>query len=112
MHAKAIEQAREEERKDMDTNMIEVNITDPDGNDVRIKAGSVGAPAVTPVRIVMDQKNTRAFKKIDGLAYSATCLAPEAPALQGTILNERSQKLRVDNIGIILKGKVIIDLND
>ncbi len=112
MHAKAIEQAGEEQWKDMDTNMIEVNITDPDGNDVRIKAGSVGAPAVTPVRIVMDQKNTRAFKKIDGLAYSATCLAPEAPALQGTILNERSQKLRVDNIGIILKGKVIIDLND
>ena len=95
----------------MSENLIKVDVTDDKGNDIRIKAGSMQQPVVTPVKIVMTQKSSQAFQRIDGLAYSATAIASEDADKQGVSLNEE-HKLKIDNIGITLHGKVILDLNE
>lgn len=113
LHANAIELVGDSNWKDMDKNLVNVKITDMDDNeDFRIKAGTENSATVTRVKIILTQKDKAGFKKIDGIAYSASALASDDNDKQGIVLNNKSQRLQVCNIAIALHGRVIVDLND
>lgn len=113
MHAHAIELTGTDSWKDMDDNLVEVKITDMnDDENFKIKAGTESNVTVTRIKITLIQKSQEAFKHIDGIRYSASALASEDSDKQGIILNNKSQKLQVNNIAITLHGRIIVDLND
>ena len=101
--AKAIELVGNEAWTDLSTDLIDVIVTDFEGNDLKIKANSSSR-----MKIRLVQKRQEGFKRIDGIAFVASALGNDnSPAL-----NSRTQKVKVDRIGISLKGKVIVDLDD
>lgn len=102
-HAKAIELVGEEQWNNLSENLVDVIVTDIDGNDLRIAANGT-----TQIKIRLVQKNQEGFKRIDGIAFSASAFGNDG----GETLNSRTQTLKVDNIGVSLRGKVIIDLED
>ena len=113
MHANAIELTGNDQWKDMDKNLVSVTITDlNDNEDFRIKAGTESSAETTRVKITLKQNSKQGFKQIDGITYSASCLAPEDAEKQGIKLNNKSQQLKVDNIAVTLRGRVVFDLND
>lgn len=113
MHASAIELVGDNTWKEMDKNLFEVLITDVNDNaDFRIKAGTEKTKETTRIKITLKQKSKEGFKRIDGITYSASCLTPEDSDKQAIVLNNKSQQLKVDNIAITIRGKIVFDLND
>jgi hypothetical protein len=113
LHAKAIELDESGTGwKDLDENLISVAVTDNTGNDVRIKAGTAENQVMTPIKIEISQKSKEGFARIDGIAYSATAIASDEDSMQGIALSQAKHRLRIDNIGVILHGKIIFDFND
>ena len=113
MHASAIELVGDNTWKEMDKNLFEVLITDVNDNaDFRIKAGTEKTKETTRIKITLKQKSKEGFKRIDGITYSASCLTPEDSDKQTIVLNNKSQQLKVDNIAITIRGKIVFDLND
>ena len=113
MHASAIELVGDNTWKEMDKNLFEVLITDVNDNaDFRIKAGTEKAKETTRIKITLKQKSKEGFKRIDGITYSASCLTPEDRDKRAIVLNNKSQQLKVDNIAITIRGKIVFDLND
>lgn len=113
MHAHALELQGPDRWGEIDKNQIEVRITDAnDQEDFLIKAGEVSNPVPTPIKITMTQRGKAAFKRIDGICYNATAMGSADLDKQGIILNSMTQKLQVLNIGVTLRGKIIVDMND
>lgn len=90
---------------DLSESLIKVDVTDNDGNDVIIKSGET-----TSIKITLKQTSKETFKILDGLRFAATAFVGDGSAMEGVNLNQ-SQTLKLNNIGIRLKGKIILDLN-
>lgn len=90
---------------ELDDKIIKVDVTDANGNEVIIKSHET-----TRIKITLKQSSTDAFKVIDGLRFVATAFVGEGSAMEGVTLNQ-GQTLKIDNIGIRLKGRVVFDLN-
>ena len=102
----AIELAGTDTWKTMGNDQIGIDINGT------IKAGSVSNPVTSKITIKLSQTNRSAFSRIDGITFRARANTPSESQFQGLTLNERTQKLRLENIGITLHGKVIKNLDD
>lgn len=102
-HANAIELVGAEQWTNLSTGLVDVIVTDMNDQPLRIKAN-----ATTQIKIRLVQKSQEGFKRIDGIAFSASAMGNDG----SETLNSRTQNLKVDNIGVSLRGKVIIDLDD
>lgn len=91
--------------QNLSESQIKVDVTDMDGKDVTIKSGGN-----TRIKITMTQASAEAFKALDGLRFAATAFVEDGSAMEGVNLNQ-NQTLKIDNINIYLKGRVILDLN-
>ena len=89
-------------------NLIDIQVSNENGSTpCRIPAGS----EAKRIKIVMTQKDDKSFcELIDGISMRASAKTTEG--FSNMPLNMSSQKLKVQNIGITLKGHVIVDLDD
>lgn len=65
-------------------------------------------PQTSTIDIVITQKSQDAFKQLDGIIYRAEAVSN----VDGITLNKQTQTLKIDNISVSLKGKVIKDLDE
>ena len=93
-------------------NLIDIQVSNENGSTpCRIPAGSEANPGTQRIKIVMTQKDDKSFcELIDGISMRASAKTTEG--FSNMPLNMSSQKLKVQNIGITLKGHVIVDLDD
>lgn len=93
-------------------NLIDIQVSKENGSTpCRIPAGSEANPGTQRIKIVMTQKDDKSFcELIDGISMRASAKTTEG--FSNMPLNMSSQKLKVQNIGITLKGHVIVDLDD
>lgn len=105
-------EAIDEKGNRLDNRLIDVNVTNADGSECNIAAGTDSAPGLTSIKIVLKQNDSSAFSIIDGIAFLAKAITPSDGRFDGVPLNNQKQTLKIDNIGIILKGRVIVDLDD
>lgn len=95
----------------------EVYAIDRNGNDIPdvtatiegvIDAGSIAAPATTPIKITL-QSSAANLGKLNGIRLVFDAVS--APEHVGTALN-KAQSLRFENIKVQIIGGIIVDLND
>ena len=65
-------------------------------------------PQTSKIEIVVTQRSQDAFKQLDGIIYRAEAVSN----VDGITLNKQTQTLKIDNISVSLKGKVIKDLDE
>ena len=94
----------------MDESMFKVEISTPNnGKGNIIEAGTADSPKTTKILIKIISQKQEALSLLDGIAYHATAATPAS--LQGKALNKSTQKLKIENIAPVLKGRIIVDLD-
>lgn len=96
----------------MDEAMFKVEVSTPDnGKGNIIEAGSVDKPKTTKILIKVISQTEEALSLLDGISYHALAATPADGEYQGKALNKSTQKLKIENIAPVLKGRVIVDLD-
>lgn len=96
----------------MDEAMFKVEVSTPNnGKGNIIEAGSVDKPKTTKILIKVISQTEEALSLLDGISYHALAATPADGEYQGKALNKSTQKLKIENIAPVLKGRVIVDLD-
>ena len=96
----------------MDEAMFKVEVSTPNnGKGNIIEAGSVDKPKTTKILIKIISQTQEALSLLDGISYHATAATPADGEYQGKALNKSTQKLKIENIAPVLKGRVIVNLD-
>lgn len=96
----------------MDEAMFKVEVSTPNnGKGNIIEAGSVDKPKTTKILIKIISQTEEALSLLDGISYHATAATPADGEYQGKALNKSTQKLKIENIAPVLKGRVIVNLD-
>lgn len=74
-----------------------------------IFAGSSASPRVTKLHVRLTQKDDNALSRIDGIIYRANGVTPQETISEAI---KETSHLKLENIGLFLKGKVVKDLDD
>lgn len=96
----------------MDEAMFKVEVSTPNnGKGNIIEAGSVDKPKTTKILIKVISQTEEALSLLDGISYHALAATPADGEYQGKALNKSTQKLKIENIAPVLKGRVIVNLD-
>ena len=96
----------------MDEALFKVEVSTPNnGKGNIIEAGSVDKPKTTKILIKIISQTEEALSLLDGISYHATAATPADGEYQGKALNKSTQKLKIENIAPVLKGRVIVNLD-
>lgn len=96
----------------MDEALFKVEVSTPNnGKGNIIEAGSVDKPKTTKILIKVISQTEEALSLLDGISYHALAATPTDGEYQGKALNKSTQKLKIENIAPVLKGRVIVDLD-
>lgn len=84
------------------------------GVDVEVSPSLIAAsdgttPVTTPVTIKVTERLDDAFQQLDGLLFTLTGSSSEA--VQGVTLNAKKHTVKLDNIKVTVKGRIVGDLN-
>ena len=74
-----------------------------------IFAGSSATPRVTKLHVRLTQKDDNALSRIDGIIYRANGVTPQETISEAI---KETSHLKLENVGIFLKGKVVTDLDE
>ena len=74
-----------------------------------IFAGTASSPRVTKLHVRLTQKDDNALSRIDGIIYRANGVTPDDNLSEAI---KETSHLKLENVGIFLKGKVVTDLDD
>jgi hypothetical protein len=74
-----------------------------------IFAGTTANPRVTKLHIQLKQNNDDALSQIEGIIYRANGVTPQDNLSESI---KESSHLKLENIELFLKGKVVKDLDD
>lgn len=96
----------------MDEALFKVEVSTPNnGKGNIIEAGSVDKPKTTKILIKVISQTEEALSLLDGISYHATAATPADGEYQGKALNKSTQKLKIENITPVLKGRIIVNLD-
>lgn len=96
----------------MDEALFKVEVSTPNnGKGNIIEAGSVDKPKTTKILIKVISQTEEALSLLDGISYHALAATPADGEYQGKALNKSTQKLKIENIAPVLKGRIIANLD-
>lgn len=94
--------------KEISSNLIEVSIVKGTVAGAKKDAAGQLQQQASELEIVITQHSQDAFQQLDGIRYRAEATSK----VDGITLNSQTQTLKIENISVSLKGKVIKNLDD